>query len=361
MFDQIKRFLSISAAGFALILLGAGCNPFAQSPEENLSQMRQNMAEVKSMNYDAKMTLSGFDKPSGNSLGMILGGSQDVPEKIDLAISGQTAVNNYSSPDSKMNISLGIPGKESKIKLNARTVKNKTYLRLNSLGPLQTSPIAAMVGSSFVGQWIELPKSDKSAKVETDNKELTEEQKQEIKKLTKETNFFKVTKDLGTEEVNGKEAYHYQTQINTRELKSFINETKKITETKTKQEEQEKLNKQIRQLKDKNIDIWIGTDDKLLYKISASDIKMEQENNSKTTADLTAIFSNYNQDITVKKPESAKSMEDLFGGMLGGQNGAGLNLKGQGGINMEGNKKKKLPKNMDMNGMNLEKMKQLQQ
>lgn len=358
---NFKKAFSVFSLFTLLILTGAGCNPFADSPEEKLSQMRQNMAEIKTMNYSATISLSDLKQNSGNAnLGMLLGG-KDTPSEATINLSGQTAINNYSNPDSRFDISLSAPNMDGEIKLNARTISGKTYLKLGSLGPLQSSPMAAMIGSAFVEKWIELPKSNEKTDVKVNEQELTEEQKQKIKNLAKNTKFFKTTKDLGTEQLNEKEVFHYQTKVSADNLNSFINEVEKITKAETKKEQKQLRKENIQKLADNTIDIWVGSEDNLLYKLSAPNLEMVDKEGKTTTGSLEIEFSNYNQEISVEKPGNAKSMKDLFGGMFGGQNtGSGFNMQGQGNININPNNGS-VDIQGNMNGMNLEQMKQMQQ
>lgn len=358
---NFKKAFSVFSLFTLLILTGAGCNPFADSPEEKLSQMRQNMAEIKTMNYSATISLSDLKQNSGNAnLGMLLG-EKDTPSEATINLSGQTAINNYNNPDSRFDISLSAPNMDGEIKLNARTISGKTYLKLGSLGPLQSSPMAAMIGSAFVEKWIELPKSNEKTDVKVNEQELTEEQKQKIKNLAKNTKFFKTTKDLGTEQLNEKEVFHYQTKVSADNLNSFINEVEKITKAETKKEQKQLRKENIQKLADNTIDIWVGSEDNLLYKLSAPNLEMVDKEGKTTTGSLEIEFSNYNQEISVEKPGNAKSMKDLFGGMFGGQNtGSGFNMQGQGNININPNNGS-VDIQGNMNGMNLEQMKQMQQ
>ncbi len=314
----------------SVLLIGASCNPFADSPEENLTQMRKNMAEVKTLKYKATASVEQTSKQEGSAqdkqgLSKLMG-SASTFDNFDLTLSGQTAVNGYVNPNSKMDISVNPAGSDQKVNLNLRQIGDKSYIKLGSLGPLQSSPIAAMFGSMIVGKWLELPQQMDTEQKEQQEDELTEQQRQQVKNLVKNTSFLKFVEDMGTEQVNGTETMHYKVELKPEEIKKFNNKLEEITGE--KQEDEESFRKNLEKLKGKQWDVWIGADDKMLYKLKVKNLpSIDDKGQKKAEIDLTTTFSDFNSEINVEKPENVQSIKDLMGGMLGGQqqnNGSGF-------------------------------------
>jgi len=333
----------------SILLVGAGCNPFADSPEENLTQMRKNMAEVKTLKYKATASVEQTSKQQDSSqnkqgLSKLMGGASTF-ENFDLNLSGQTAVNGYVNPDSKIDISVNPAGSDQKVNLNLRQIGDKAYIKLGSLGPLQSSPIAAMFGSMIVGKWLELPQQMDTEQKEQQEDKLTEQQRQQVKKLIKDTKFLKFVEDVGTEQINGKETLHYKVELKAEEVKKFNNELEEITGK--KQENEESFRKNLEKLKGKQWDVWIGADDKMLYKLEAENLpSVDNEGQKKAEIDLNITFSDFNSEINVEKPENVQSIKDLMGGMFGSEqqqkNGSdflptGSDQKQGGKFNFQGN------------------------
>jgi hypothetical protein len=240
MSSKLKLLSKLGVISLVVVLLGAGCNPFANSPKENLAEMRKNMSEVKTVKFQANASAKGVKQENSQKEGkeqgqmnqFLSGGPLSNAEKFDIELSGQSALNNYSNPDSKLDISVSVSDSDQKIQLNLRQVQGTNYLKVGSLGPLQSSPMVAMLGSKLVGNWLELPDSQTKPESKDERKDLTEKQKQEIKQLIKDTNFVKVVKDLGEETVNGRSAYHYQVKANKSEIENFSEKMREITNTK---------------------------------------------------------------------------------------------------------------------------------
>jgi hypothetical protein len=361
MSNKIKLFTKFGLLSLVVVFLGAGCNPFANSPKENLTEMRKKMAEVNAVKYQANATIKGFNQSSNKSnkkaeMNQMFSGVLSEADKFNIELSGESSLKNYSKPKSKLDISASVPSSNQKIKLNLRQIDNVNYLNVASLGPLQSSPMVAMFGSKLIGNWIKLPEGQtKNDKMK--NKELTKKQISKIKSLFKNTNFVTVQENLGEETVNGKSTYHYRVKANKSEVNNFDKKMKEITGRKDKKENQI-MAKNMKQLGDKKFDIWIGTDDKRLYKLSVKDLSAKGENRE-STVDLTLNLSDYNNEINVEEPENVKSFGELMGGMFGsGGTGAENSKNGNSGLFPSGGSdssaKGKVELNLNKDGANTE-------
>ena len=353
MSSKLKSLAKIGLLSLVVVFLGAGCNPFANSPEENLAEMRKKMTDINSVEYQADISVKDVKKSNSQDskqgeVNQFLSGPLSKADKFNIKLSGKSSLENYFEPKSKLNISASVPSSDQDIKLNLRQVNNVNYLNVSSLGPLQSSPMAAMLGSKLIGNWIKLPKSQNK----DNDKKLTQKEISDIKDVIRNTNFFTVVKDLGEENVNGRSAYHYLIKANKSEIKNFNKRIKEITNSKDEKNNQW-MTKNLEQLKDKEFDIWITTKEKYLYKLSIKDLAAEGKNRN-STIDLTLNLSNYNSEVNVGQPENVKSIGELMGGMFGAGSESGSSNSGSSGLLPSGesgsSNKGKIEFNLNNNG-----------
>lgn len=303
----------------SFLLLGVGCseslsslNPFGLSAQDRLNKMRQNIAEVDSVQFDSDITVKELeqDEKTKKSLSKLFGGEDKIPEELDIELSGQTQVDKFSKPKYKLSANLGTSDSDQKIRLKFKETEDNRYMKINSLGPLQSSPIVSMFGSMFVGEWLEVPR-DEEDEEEAEDIEITKRESKQVRNLIKKTKFFELRKDLGKEILNGREVYHYQVDPNIENINDFQHRRRSIIDSEGKEDASN-----IEVLTNKRVDLWIGKDDNMLYqfKIEDVDIPNDEGGGSVGKMDMVMSFSNFNQEVDLEEPDDAKTIKELFKG-----------------------------------------------
>jgi len=294
--------------------------------------------------------LAGVEKYQAGFLGGFGGDVQEeklTKGKAVIEFSGAFE-KNEESRNGYVDLSLNYKKEEGDVgslALSVISLDKATYLKAGEInipvGDDSKLMVDALI-SALNGKWIKLDKSSfdslsSDVNVEEDEDSKKDSEKAEkIMELAEETQFFSVSKTIGVEKVKAGRAKHFVANLDKEETLKFSLEAYKINNDGEKMpaDELESMENWVGQLDNKDIHLWIGVGNSLLYKVSfEGDIKDVEEGNQGKIKAVIELF-DHNKKITLEEPESYSTIEELMGqvfgtmmfGQLGNLGSSGLQL-----------------------------------
>ncbi len=319
------------------------------------------MSDIDSYSFggDLNVDLATGEDEEGFSLAMKFDGQAD----------GGDTDNTKSSFNVKPEIAISTEGGNEDVSFDfsmrsfGKIGEEMIYLKLNDFDLGATGLIYGEMIVPYKNKWYFLDmkklKEESSFPLEEndfDVKKIAEE----IKDLSKKYEMIKFRKDLGDTKLNDADVYHYQVKIDSEAAFDFYVELLKTIVPKINptanfedfdaeiEENQEEIlavaNEVLANVK---TEIWIGKEDKMIYKIAMSgkfdeefmerlereihngfydEIEVEENNINNTNAelsfDMSITMSDFNQPISISKPEKSedlmKVLEEAMAGVMGG-------------------------------------------
>ncbi|MCK5413199.1 MAG: hypothetical protein KAI57_02370 [Candidatus Pacebacteria bacterium] len=369
-----KKDLGLYIVGFILFLVLAGFvayyfvfNDKDDNLEEDTSYSQQiikssfeAMGGVESYNFDGRVDVdmkikNEIGEISENSIKINISGSEDESSEDYPKASYSFEMDSDFEVNQKRTsffVDLSImsfgKGEEAEIYMN---LKELDYEVLESISEIQID--------SFKNKWYELrikDLKDMGLGVELfDTLDDSEESKFDIKDIYEKYSFFKFKDDLGDEKLRDIDVYHYSVEADSNELVDFYidlyrtqgilakekeemssdnSSTEKLEEMVSKFEENYKYRDIIKDfVKQAEIEMWIGKNDNLIYKIKINlemdedflkemerrmdEIEDDSDDNSMNSSEEAIFYSinvelnmsEFNQSLVIEKP---KDYENLF-------------------------------------------------
>jgi len=180
----------------------------------------------------------------------------------------------------------------------------------------QAAPYAPII-SSLNDQWIEVNESlIKQYDESYESGVLTEADIQKVTDAYLKHSFLVIDKVLEDQVIAGDNCYHYRLKVDSSKLKDFVTALKdaKLDSYKIDQKAVDAFKKSIDEagLDKYPIEIWISKGGKMIRQ-AATEFATEGMNLS-----VRFTVDSYNQAVDIKKPDDAKSLLDIMGGLLGG-------------------------------------------
>lgn len=320
-------------------------NPFQEKPEVVLGKMMRNIEKVKTYHIEGKGTIDlKIPKPQY---------SPKIEPKIEIEIKGDGDQSDKNNPKLYSDIkgSLSLQGMVFKGEAESIGIGETSYIRIKEF------PFAIFsyflgedlsgLSSVIEGKWIKVdPESLKEFYKEQgiasfpENKEKQKEMIEKIIKVFKNKEWVKVKENKGRERIDGKNCYHYLLTINKEALKQSLPEIIKIgmeysppPVPLTPQEINEatsEISKTIddffQKTEDIDFEIWIGTKDKLPYKITfAKNIDMNKFKISnysplrgidEINVKGEIILSDFGKKMNIQAPEKYENFDDFIMNIL---------------------------------------------
>lgn len=218
----------------------------------------------------------------------------------------------------------------TKLTVGARSVDGKTfYLKVGGLDGLaqllaSTSKEGATAVTAYAplidmvnNQWFEINESLLKQYIPGYKASvLKEADTTKIKDAYLAHPFLVVKEVMANETLKGKDHYHYKLVIGSTELKAFLTALKDANLEAVKLD-QKMLDAMKRSLDGQDLskfpfELWISKDDKMIRQLS---FKVSEKG---VAAEAKLTIESYNQPVKVEKPEGAKSILELLGGLFGG-------------------------------------------
>jgi hypothetical protein len=312
-----KKLVMGVLAGLAVLVLGSGSAAayfgyYLPNKPENYfmaSLAKSFDASLKSVRFDGAIEVSG----------------ESVPKEIrGLSMSGET----NSSGGVSFNATLETAYAKPKLSILAADEKSM-FVKMSGISGVENILAKAAAGSDYEqlvegiapaieklnDQWYELDTTTLTdlSGVETEGTptELTEDQKQKLIEAYKQHPFLTVTKELGDEDINGSSARHFEVVVQKEAMIEFVKSVKDIgiAGLKITDEEVASFEKEVASVDFSKypVQVWIDKKTKYLSQLQAS----VTEDGVTVTGRLT--LKDFNADITITKPEDAKSLMELYG------------------------------------------------
>jgi len=306
-------------------------NPFRPSPEKVIEEMSANMKEVKILHSKVRITIETKDEEGRETaIFLLTSNDSDATDPKNLKISTDFDAT-ITALELKEKFSLA--GK-------SRGLGETSYFKMTKIDiPSDFQPLLMILGinlDEIIGQWIKIDKEaleNLTGQTSVPQEISEEEQERMIKKLLElfeERKVYYVKEEMPDEEINGKKAYHYLLALDKEEIKKVIPEmfriiiessgqslgTDEFTAAFIIESLTRGINKFFEKAGDITAEIWIGKKDKLLYKIEGEkEIDLSKfDKQAKGTIDVKIgfDFSNFNQPVEIKPPETFKSLEEIY-------------------------------------------------
>lgn len=311
--------------------------PFLKpTPEQAMNKMMMNLSKVQTMHYDVDFNIDAVTNTTykigsnESSLGLnsqTLNDNQMLPEdskeEVNINIKAQGDIDNTNpqSPkyDTKMNIGVspsifGFTG----IDLGFRLVGENLYVKVPPIDFIK----------EFIGdvEWINIQKSDLLDQdlVQTANNVSPVPMEYDIKKqkaimdLFAESNFIGSVVEVGIDDIETGQAYHYQTTIDNEKLKNFFSKAIDILDNPELTLSRQELLNNLNDVKEIKVDIWVTKGSFMLHKIiveapiEKSDSFDNFDMNTKLNLKYTQTFSKINEPVSITAPSGAKTIKDLM-------------------------------------------------
>lgn len=182
-------------------------------------------------------------------------------------------------------------------------IGENSWFKLTTLPPSQFLKLFTFDLEKIKDQWIKLGKN--SFKDLFGELSIQSEMKV-VKKIIANEKLFHLREILPDEKINGKEAYHYLFHLDEREFKKLIPGISKISPLEPKEFEE---------FEEVLAEIWIGKEDKLIYKAKIDSQKQEPEPSfgKRMVMKIEIYLSEFNMPLEIKPPQQFELFEDIFG------------------------------------------------
>jgi hypothetical protein len=307
------KFLGLFAL-IAVVLVGAtGCGK--KSPEQVIKKMMSTLSKVETLNLDIRVALNG----QFPQLSALDGGSTSEASSIMMSFAGDIDMESEESVQYQMTSAISNKSAGSEMKISGEVLSKEGifYVKLS-----ETPDVKIVDLSSLKGMWykFDLDSLAMAPKIETEEEEtMSKSQIRKMKKLLAKTEFFRVVKDHGEEEVNGVATNHYEVKVNQAELENFFREGTKLAENRslTSLEESE-MKKTLQKFSEIDGDLWIGKKDFNLYRVELSG-QQESADGGVVRYDIAANMKNFGKKVTINKPADVREfdMMSMFAPQLG--------------------------------------------
>ncbi len=306
-------------------------NPFRPSPEKVIEEMLANMKEVKILHSKVRIAIEAKDEEGIEmAISLLMNNDSDATDPKNLKVS------------TDFDATITALGLKEKFFLagESRGIGEASYLKMAKIDiPSDFQPLLMILGinlDEIIGQWIKIDKEaleNLTGQTYVPQEISEDEQEAMIKKLQElfeERKVYYVKEEMPDEEINGKKAYHYLLALDKEEIKKVIPEMFKIIIESSGQSLgvdefttafiveglAESINKSLEKVGDITAEMWIGKKDKLFYKIEGEkEIDLDKfDKQAKGIIDVKIgfEFSNFNQPVEIKVPETFKSLEEIF-------------------------------------------------
>ncbi len=253
---------------------GSPSSPTAggDSPASVLRAMQAKVQdrEMKSGNVAGKVNFDFTDATGKGSFSMDVNADFDVTTKgkeaaaVKLAVAGEANTLQFTG---KGSASADFAILEEAKMFFARI--NEVKATSDKEPMLQTQ--IDMMMQQYVGTWWKFPIPEGSSPFSgaMGSSTVPADQEAKIKELVKTSDLFKVTKDYGTESVNGVNAYHYGVEVDADGMVKFAREVAKITDKPFTSSDETEMRDGLKKV---NLagEVWIGVEDKFVYKAKLS-------------------------------------------------------------------------------------------
>ena len=301
-----------------VLVLGYGIyksagNSVPKTPDDVLVRMTRAMATVKTAEFAGNVSakVEGAKNPLASIPGATTGDA-NKPFSFALAFSGTSAFDNWEKPQSKLKATLTSSELTSAAEIELTTVGEDKYFKLNTLPMLGKLDLSALTN-----MWVRMQSKPGAVSV-TVSSTMSPETTEAVKNIISGGKYFQVTEDVGEEDLSGITTHHYKIGLNEAEVMRVIRAVSEKMNGKSPSIDDEKKMKSFFDRSEfTNGEVWVGTKDYYLYKLSGG-VTIAPSETEKSSGSFTFALDlrNFNKPVTVDAPAGAKSMSEFMGGFI---------------------------------------------
>lgn len=300
-----KKTLSklIALGGISFFILNA-CSPNVESPEQVISQFKQEVKNIKTADVSFDISMKG----------------DDAGDKIDLVIDADAKMDRQDEAERKLALEIDLSGElnaggnSMKGDLGIHTLSDGEDFFFNLLKFDSTDPSTEkfeVLMQPYMETWQHLGNEFLPEELKLFQKvdEESLKKEDELKDLFAQTKLFEVTKEYGIENLDGRKVYHFGVKLNKGGVKDYIQKASSINGTELTAEEVELKAAFVESVT--NIEMFIGAKDYLLYKGVLQLSGQSPDNGVTTDIDLVYVANEYNKDVNVEAPGEYEEFNPL--------------------------------------------------
>lgn len=326
-----RKVVSLVLALILIIIAGGGAYAYYSGAFVSLSSLTSGAMDkarsVTSVKYDVTLNVDiaeAEDVVAG--LMPILGSSAT---KFRLTVTGATDMADTENPKNSSVISLNLGSISSQAEM--RLVENMFYAKLAKAPAFGILPIPMV--SSYENKWFSVPYNKSTPGVLSnpfsapsdlsDDEKITPAQKERLYQIAKSARLIRQTAKLSSEEIGGESSHHFGFDLDREGIISYLDSLKEYVNQVGKNDSELSVfdptdfGEELDKIKDFQGEIWIGKNDKLVHKITASfAVLSDPAKDEKIKLNLAAIFSDYNQPVSIVAPKDSVPFDTFFSGIM---------------------------------------------
>lgn len=254
-------------------------------------------------------------------------------KKINFSFKGSSDVSDTNNLKGSSLISFTMGGYLS-AEFELRIINNTFFAALKKAPNLGTFPLPIPSISQYENKWFSFPFKlidgqmtsipfETMPSVESLGIKFTAEQKEHLHKMFRDAHLVKTIAKLAPETVGGEPSYHFSFDLDRDAIRSYLQSLKEYISTIDDSEltasqlsafDLSEFDEVMSKLKDFKGEIWIGRNDKLVHKIVLSvGILPDLSRDEQVKVNMSAIFSDYNQPVSIIAPVESVPFMDLLG------------------------------------------------
>lgn len=307
-----------------------------ESPQEIVAAAFKNLSEVDSYSYAGEIIATlpnressflGFSLSSLGKTPRVFAAESDKPT-ARFVFEGSIGGLRGGEPNGIFTGRVILPGEQGNpisLTINFRQVGGITYVQFANLPPAGIFGVLKFIEN----QWISIDQQAILSQLGIDPETIAESQqetelnREKILALFALYNPITVSQSFSKEEIGGRETYRYRYHIDKERLIQLfvaLDQAAAIGPSEIAPDAAANLRNILEKVEFQEADIFIGVEDKFLYKFTAGLRWLDNDQNVR----LSLSFGSYNQPLVVEAPESSLPLEEIIGMIFG----ASLNLDG---------------------------------
>ncbi|QQR83055.1 hypothetical protein IPJ72_04520 [Candidatus Peregrinibacteria bacterium] len=303
---NLKNLSKGIAVSLASVVLLTACGGDAEAPEAVIPAFQENLVAIETFDTNVNFSFLGKDQVDNMNfqLDANVKGDQTDPAQQKAAVdlkANVTLTSAEATTQGNMGVNFLINGTEFLFKLGEFNFKDPSI-----------APYLPII-ESYKDRWLKLSSDFLPGIVSSLANERTDEMiemEEKAKQFFVEADLFDVTKEYGTETVNGRDSYHYQVSLNQEGMTAYLNQLGSLMPDSTQTLQPADMDELFNSIK--SIDLWIGKED---HQLSKGIINLMADNAESQGASfdisLTILANSYNKPVSIEVPAEFEEFDPL--------------------------------------------------
>ncbi len=331
----------VVVVGIATAFYFVGSKLEKMDPTLAYTEAKANMFSLSAFNNTYSLNMSGETKGYQYGLPSTQGDSKKYPFSVNLNLNFSYDAFDINNLKSHINLDFKIVSEDESMGNSSLAVESIYLNKVLYIKLIEAPDLGFFDLKPFENQWIKFDtQSETSPAYLAENSEQDKKikkEKEQIKQLIINHNIIDITKNLGTEKIDGVTSYHYGFVLDKKDIKSLFVDLQNIGKEDYPESAEyqkaytDRINKEIDDLNIKNGEIWISQGSLLIKRIKF-DVLYNSASTSvfkinKVTIDTN--YTNFNKKLKLEAPQGTKDIEkvieEIFGSSLIESRGKGSN------------------------------------